>query len=262
MKYSRAQIEEMEEAVGDRLEGLTRLQRRCLSSPKSSDPESVREYMFHGVSRRLGILRHTISSVFSEFPTTTTDKLERDVLMRVQVNLHAFYINLIGTFDNLAWCYVHLHNVDVGGPLNVDMFKGKMQQALPPQIATYLTSTETENWHKSYLKNYRDALAHRIPLYVPPFILLEDEAERYNELDEKINEAITAHEFELVDQLKEEQNSLGSPSLMFSHSYYEKGATGPLILHPQMIADTATMIEFGNLFLDHWRIPPIPVPPP
>ncbi|WP_241047134.1 hypothetical protein [Pseudoxanthomonas sp. LH2527] len=262
MKYSKEQIRELESTVGDRLEGLTRLKRKCITSPGPGDPPAVAEYMHHGVSRRLGMLVHTIASVFSEFPTTTTAKLERDVLMRVQANLHAFYINLVGTFDNFAWCYVHLHSLDVGGPLNVDMFKPKLQQRLPPDVSSYLASDETQNWHKNYLKNYRDALAHRIPMYVPSSAFVEDEGKRYKELEAQINEAIMSHEFDLVDRLRNEQDALGSPSFMFAHSFYEKGATGPLILHPQMLVDTATVIEFGNLFLDHWRTPPVPLSPP
>lgn len=259
MSYSSEQISEFMEAFQNRTERLYHLQTECLSSYKPSDGDKVREYLFHGVSRRLGLLRYAVTNVFSDFPLATNEKLNREILLRVQVTLQAFFINLIGVFDNFAWCYLHLHRLEekVRGQ-NVDMFKERMQSVLPPEISSYLVSEQTQKWHANYFKNYRDALAHRIPLYVPPAIFTKEEGKRYEEIQEKINEAITRHEFDLADVLKLEQDTLGSPSFVFMHSFSEEGATGPLFLHPQMLRDAETVVEFGNLFLKHWRDGPPP----
>lgn len=75
--------------------------------------------------------------------------------MRVQINLQAFFINLIGVFDNWAWSYVYLHSAEatVGGKHGVDMFKEATQRILPAELSLYLGSTQTKDWHSRYLKN-------------------------------------------------------------------------------------------------------------
>ena len=51
----------------------------------------------------------------------------------------------------------------------------------------YLNSEPIINWYSDYSKNYRDALAHRIPLYVPPSVLNKDDEKEYFELENKKN---------------------------------------------------------------------------
>ena len=45
---------------------------------------------------------------------------------------------------------------------------------------------------------------------------------------------------------------LGSPSFVFVHSLQEEGVK-PVVIHPQLLADGNTVVEFGNLFMDHWH---------
>jgi hypothetical protein len=43
-----------------------------------------------------------------------------------------------------------------------------------------------QTWYTEYSKNYRDALAHRIPLYVPPSALNKEEQEEYMLLEKQL----------------------------------------------------------------------------
>jgi hypothetical protein len=58
----------------------------------------------------------------------------------VQINLHAFVINLSGVFDNWAWAFIHRHDLlrNVGGKTNVGMFKEATQRLLPAALSDYL----------------------------------------------------------------------------------------------------------------------------
>lgn len=257
MPFSPEKVIELTEAFDERTDKLRRIKGACVMEYRVTDGDKVREYLHHGVSRRFGILWYAITNVFQDFPVATTEKLDRDALMRVQINLQAFFINAIGVFDNFAWCYIYLHKLEgrIGGPQNVDMFKSKMQALLPPALKSYLTSAQTKNWYEDYFKAYRDALAHRIPLYIPPYTYTPDEKDRAEELQTRRNKAIEDHDFALVDALGIEREGLGSPSFFFAQSFTEKP---PLILHPQMLVDAETVVEFGNLFLEHWREGPQP----
>jgi hypothetical protein len=211
--------------------------------------------MFHGVGRRLNVLQHTIANVFGRFPPSTEEMLDRETLINVQINLQAFFINLIGVFDNWAWCFVHLHQLEahVGGRLSVDMFKNQIQQFLPQALRRHLLSETIVRWHSQYLKNYRDALAHRIPLYIPPATLTPAEQDQYNVLELKRLSLAKACQWQQCDEVIAEQDALGRPCFAFLHSASEDGALRPILIHPQMLSDASTVIEFGNLFLAHWR---------
>lgn len=129
------------------------------------------EYMNEGVGRRLKVVFRGISNIFRIFPPQRTNLLNEDELVDICINLHAFYINIFGLFDNLAWVLVYerqltIHRNDVG------LYFKKMRRHLAPEFDSYLQSILP--WHDEHLKHYRDALAHRIPMYLPPYFLPTD----------------------------------------------------------------------------------------
>lgn len=255
MPYSQEQLHELAQRRSEISSQLQLLQMDCLLSCNDILNERVKEYMFHGVGRRLNVLQYTIANVFSRFPPSTEEMLDRETLINVQINLQAFFINLIGVFDNWAWCFVHLHQLEthVGGRLNVDMFKNQTQRFLPQPLRRHLLSENIIKWHSQYLKNYRDALAHRIPLYIPPATLTPAEQDQYNALESKRLTLAHAHQWQRCDEVTAEQDALGRPCFAFLHSASEDGTMRPILIHPQILSDASTVVEFGNLFLAHWR---------
>jgi hypothetical protein len=122
-------------------------------------------------------------------------------------------------------------------------------------IAGYLTSQTFAAWSKSYLKNYRDSLAHRIPLYIPPAEFSKEQANRYAELDKLDIANLQAHDWDGLQKNETERDSLGRPSFMFLTSLmHEDGMSPkPILLHPQLLCDTATLIEFSKVYFRHWH---------
>lgn len=170
MAYSSEQIEHLNGECRRLAGELQALNFEGLGQSARQSSDRVIEHLQHGVGRRLGVLKAAMEEIFSVFPPAQEQPLGHDRLIGVQINLHAFVINLAGIFDNWAWAFVFRHELleQVGGRTNVGLFKSATQRSLPPQLRDYLTSEDIGSWQDKYLKGYRDALAHRIPLYIPP----------------------------------------------------------------------------------------------
>jgi len=253
MPYTEQQIRDLASGYEQVCAGLKDMLERTVLSTSEIESDNAREYLLHGVGRRLGIIRKTIENVFNLFPPDLTRPPEREVIYDVQINIHAHVMNVSGIFDNWAWSFVLRHGLleQVGGKHGVGLLKKETKEFLPPVIAKYIDKTINE-WHRKYLKSYRDALAHRVPLYIPPAIYNEQESNRYKELEKEISESIRNQEWGCLEVLEKEQDSLGSPSFVFLHSFNEQGAK-QIYFHPQLIADGNTVVEFGKLFMDNWH---------
>lgn len=256
MPYTAEQVADLNLKRAETLDSLQKLQQQCIVQGQALPADALaREHLLHGAGRRLSVLKRSFERIFADFPPDIVRPLEREQLADVQICLHAFMINLYGIFDNWAWAFVHRHGLEarIGNRLNVSLFKPATQRYLVPLLREYLTADFTR-WHDEYLKSYRDALAHRIPPYIPPATFTPEEGERYNALEREKKEKILARDFDRVDQIWIEQATLGKPCLAFLHSYTEAGTPRPVFLHPQLISDAMTVIEFGTRYFEHWHM--------
>jgi hypothetical protein len=163
-------------------------------------------------------------------------------------------MNVYGFFENLAWAFVHHHGLEgqIGKRTNIGLFLKSTQIFLPEVLAKYLRSKTIVTWHDEYLKNYRDALAHRILLYIPPLVLRPGEDKKFKELEIREIECIRNQCWDQLEELREQQANLGVAAPMFLHSFSEGDKLRPVYLHPQMLCDAMTVVEFGNLFFENW----------
>ena len=81
-----------------------------------------------------------------------------------------------------------------------------------------------------FLAKLRHALAHRIPLYIPPYVIRDADVAAYHELAGKMNDAIKAQDLSAYDALSAERLSLGRFQPWISQSF-AKGAK-PVVFHP------------------------------
>jgi hypothetical protein len=98
-----------------------------------------------------------------------------------------------------------------------------------------------------YLADFRHALAHRIPLYIPPYAIPRDNLAAYHELERRKLHLLQQWDFHGIDQLEREQLALGAFQPWMQHSFTE-GAK-PIPFHPQMLADFNTVDEVGRKLL-------------
>jgi hypothetical protein len=164
-------------------------------------------------------------------------------------------MNLYGVFDNWAWAFVLRHQLEgeTGGKRGIGLFNKKTTKHLPSPLRDYLSSATITNWHDNYLKSFRDALAHRIPLYIPPAEYTTEEGERCSSLEREKAELINSMQLDRLDELYAEQEKIGSPSFVFLHAYAEDDPPKPILIHPQLLSDAGSIVEFGTLFLKHWH---------
>lgn len=255
MGYTPEQVSQLLDDQETTLQSLVELQKECTIQGQSIANPMVQEHMLHGAGRRIMVLRRTVENIYDLFPPSTTKPLPTDTLSDVQISLHAFVMNLYGVFENWAWAFYHRHDLHsmITDRRKVGMFSPAMKPFLPTVLRDYLASEVITNWQRDYLKNYRDALAHRIPLYIPPANFTPEESERYSQLGAAKLDSLRGGDLNRFEEICVEQDALGVASLMFLHSFTEGGELKPLLLHPQILSDSKTVVEFGTKFLAHWH---------
>ena len=218
--------------------------------------EKAKEFLNHGVCRRMKTLDRCMENVFRIFPPARTQLLGGEEGTDLEINLQAFVINTCGVLDNMAWVFLIERGLDskFKRRQDVDLFKGSTQAFLPKSITDYLICDRTAEWHRAYAKGYRDALAHRIPLYVPPASILKRNHARYTELDREIRTAILKMDLALADKLRSEQDSLQEICISAIHSYDE--AETVMHFHQQLIRDSKTVLEILRLFFQEMKVGP------
>lgn len=214
---------------------------------RSYRSEKGREYANHGVGRRLQMLEHTSARIFELLPPEIEDP-DRDALMDATAFLQAFMINVYGAIDNLAhiWCAELPVTNNAGRQLRRTEIGLRPKQAavrnsLPPDFREYLI--QCEKWF-DYLEGYRDALAHRVPLYIPRRQLQPAELAEFNRIAELWNDATLARDREHAALLQNELDNFGSFGPLYIHSINE-GAK-PVLLYHQIICDLATVVEIAE----------------
>ena len=257
MPYSHEQIEKLEGQLTTIAAGLLDLYASTAQLGQTLVSTRAKEHLLQGASRRLNVLRGCLINVFELFPVSATSPIASERLYDVQINLHAFVINLSGIFDNYAWSFIYQHGLEAefANPRSVGLFTKKVQSFLPSAIRDFLQASGIRNWHREYLTNYRDALAHRIPLYVPPSVLNPEKETRFRELEAEINDAVHDHDWEKRDELWGKQSQLGFPCFSFVHSFNEAGPSRDVLLHPQMLSDAMTVTAFGRIYLANCNTP-------
>jgi hypothetical protein len=207
------------------------------------------EYILHGFIRRLGTLQRCIENVYSLYPPDRSDIPSRDTCLDLTINLQSFVFNVFGCLDNLAWIWVTEKQLTTakGKPLTgnlVGFSRKNIYESFSPAYQRYLDGLNV--WFKG-MEDYRHALAHRIPLYIPPFAVHPTKHELYNDFENQKNEALRLKNFPRYDELDSEQEKLGHFNPAMMHSYVE-GAR-PVVFHFQVLADWHTVAEIAEMFL-------------
>jgi hypothetical protein len=256
MVYSEDNLKKINEKYGEINHIHNRLLLQLMSFQQALKNEKAREYLMQGVGRRLKTLTRCINNIFAKFQADRVEHLLLDDLTDVNINLHAFFINIAGVFDNLGWVFVYendLHGNTKDGKIDkngVGLFNPKTQDHLNVDLRNYLNSDPIKSWYVDYSKNYRDSLAHRIPLYVPPSVLDNLQGMEFKNIVSQIQalDFSNNEDRKKYDELFEKQKKLGKASLFFAHSINE--GSRPVYLHAQIISDYLTVEEIIHKFCE------------
>lgn len=213
----------------------------------------AREYATHGFSRRLKLIARCINSVFEKISPERAELPSRNELSDATINIQSYVFNVFGGIDNLAWIWMHergqkradgtpIPDTYVGlGPKN-EAVRGTLSQ----NFQGYLKSKIMDDWFRQ-LTNLRHALAHRIPLYIPPYVIQTKDEGTYRELEAKMLDAVKRGDFADYDAFSVEQLKLGRFRPWVQHSFEENSR--PVVFHAQMLADFNTLDELGHKML-------------
>lgn len=245
--FSAENIEKLQDGHDDVHKKFADLRQRYLVRKYKSD--RAKEYAAHGFGRRLGTLVRAIDQVYEILPPEMEDIPERDEVVDATIAIQSFILNTFGCLDNLAWIWVH--EKDVKGsdgnaldPRRVGLGSKEVRRSFSNEFRAYLE--RRQEWF-DYLKDFRDTLAHRIPLYIPPYIVKPEAVDEYNRLERASGEAMARADINEYDRLQAEQKKLGRFRPWMTHSQFEKAPS--IVFHSQLIADYATVDEFGRAML-------------
>lgn len=242
LPYSREQIDQMEDTLEEwrvREMAVT----RALFAYTFVEG-AAREMMQHGFSRRVADLKHTLERLFEVLPPEANAPTQRDI-RDATAFLQAFVINTFGAIDNLAWVWaLEARITDGGKPLkrkHIGLTAGNatLRGSLSDATQTYLKGTD--GWF-TYLEDYRHALAHRVPLYIPPKMFNDADTAEFRRLEAEM--LAEGWSWERWHEVQNGQRQLGVFEPVMMHSYGE-GAR-PVRFHAQMISDFATVIEIAE----------------
>ena len=209
-----------------------------------------REFAVQGFLRRMGTLKRCIENVFELLPVDFTGVPDKKTVDDSVIAVQAFIFNVFGCLDNLAWIWVEEKQVRKADgqklPRNWVGFGSKhvtVRESFGEDFQNYLATRA--DWF-SHLENYRNALAHRIPLYIPPYCVKPENEARYHELDQMIFADTLAANTAAKAQHEAEQDALKFFKPFMKHSFEENAPI--MIVHAQMLADFLTVDEFA------WKI--------
>jgi len=211
----------------------------------------AKEFAHHGFVRRLNTLARCTLNAFNLISPDVEARPPKDTRNDAEINIQAAFFSAFGAVDNLAWvwiteCAVRRPNGDPLPENYVGLRKANklVRESLPPELR--LGVTRFDDWFEM-LEGYRHALAHRIPLYIPPYTVDPRDAERYSQLERSMYAAVKSGEMEEAGRLRDEIKDLERFTPVIMHSIGE--AAKPLAFHPQLLANFNTIEELGRLFL-------------
>lgn len=173
----------------------------------------ARQYAQHGVARRVATVARCIQRVFEMIPPETENVPAEQDRQDTVIYIQAAVFNTYGLIDNLALNWVHetglrkQNGTEIPkGMIGLTSKSEDVRNSLPEWMQDYLLTMDA--WFK-YLIDYRHALSHRIPLYVPPYSIDPDDIDAYNQLERSKQTAVLLEDTDRYGALMAKQTALG-----------------------------------------------------
>lgn len=248
MDYSAEQVAQLLEGFGEVAGKCQQLREAYLARAYVS--VRGKEFGEQGLPRRLQSLKRCIERLFQTLPPDLEGHPEEDARHDAELLIQAFVIHIFGAADNLAWIWVCERNIrrPNGAELaesSVGIRKEVVRNSFTERFRALLD--ERAAWF-TYLESFRHSLAHRIPLYIPPYIVTHANEAAYREFDVQMAQAAARGNFRERENLKAQQRALTSFKPWMQHSFFEEAR--PMRFHVQMLADFNTVHEMAAMMLE------------
>lgn len=247
VRYSAQQLEQLEHGRDEWVDRAESLLDKVIST--SLSVERARDFATQGFGRRLGYLRHALNRIYEILPPNY-NIATRSTVRDAELIIQAFVMNVFGSIDNLAWIWALERHIVRSNGEPLKRSEMVFDQKRSPAIWTSLTAPildellNNRNWFEA-LGNYRHGVAHQIPIYIP-LLYSKDEIIEFNQLNFKIQKAVSELDHKTLRTLIDQQNNLGSYGPVMALT----GDTQSIKFHVQMIADVATVVSLGEKIFD------------
>lgn len=248
--FSDQDIELMQKNLEERVATAHELIEKFLAYEFSNTRAS--EFARHGFARRMQTVVRCIVKVFDVLPPSQTEPPSKEVRADAEIHVQASLFNTVGALDNLAWILVSELEIKKVGGKDLDKRQvglGRKHAAVRDALSEDFRKKleEFDDWF-NYLESYRDALAHRIPLYVIPYIIEGDKAEKYDQLTEAMDSASQAKDWGAYEKLKSQRHALVIFRPLLMHSFADSARR--MVFHPQLLADLDCINQLAQMTLD------------
>ena len=206
----------------------------------------AQDYAYNGFLGRMKALSHCIERIFHHCPPEI-ETIKSDELDDTTIFMQSFIFNVFGAIDNLAHVInfeknLNLKKYDIGLTKKFKKFRGNVSQDFQDK----LHELDKSGWF-DYCENFRHALAHRIPLYIPPYIVTPDKVASHQEAEQKWHTALSNCEPVKAELFEKEMQKLGVFQPFITHGFNEEHKK--MCFHSQVIADWRTLLELSKLTL-------------
>jgi hypothetical protein len=257
--FSKEDLDRLRNRRSDVEARFSKLQDAILARTFSSS--HAQEYARQGFARRLDEMSRAINFIFELSPPEKEDAPDKDERIAATMLLQSFFINVQGCLDNLAWIWVYetgLQDPEGGelrrGYVGLGRDYRYLMKSFSGGFQTYIRGLK--KWMK-HITEFRDTVAHRIPLYIPPYIIEDKDLPEYTRLGQEAIAAASRGDMQAYDTLRAQQDALGKYRPWMNHSPTEGSPVS--VFHPQILQDFITIDEIAQkLFTEIDNFKPMP----
>lgn len=183
---------------------------------------TAKEHAARGLCQRLITMRANVMNIFDAYRPGREGIPSSKEMVDLTINFQSFIFHLYGCLDNLAWIWASESGFEYKRPSEITFSLNKNGSVLLKTL-----SDDFQQFWKSksriikHIENFRHALAHRIPLYVPPYIPKEGHIEECNQINEEMQQASLKYDLELFDKLLKKLEKIAFFEPICAHSVLE-----------------------------------------
>lgn len=176
---------------------LNSLRLKYLTGIRHRLSEGAIKHLHRGLLVRINMLEESVV-VLDDNLRRSDGPLDSYLASKLTLLINAYYLNLAGSLDNLAWAIAYHHSlwepIDENNPTqrkNAQLMDRKFLDAISSKglgdLRHLLCSRKDWYWK---MRQFRDPAAHRIPITVPRAIYSESDIEEMQRLDAESANAI------------------------------------------------------------------------
>lgn len=227
------------------LDSINNLSTKSFEIVQKLKNDDAKYYMKYGVGRRSLMLYYSYQAIINIACPERTEPLSCNEQIDLSREINILYINLRGILDNYAWCFMYEQTPNLKKELHlrkISLFSKDFRKKCSAFHKIKKGILAHDTWEKE-VKERRDPVAHRIPLYVPHTIMTSNETERYSNSNIQYNEKLNNLDLEGANQLFNEMYRMGTFYPVFIHHHDD----GLIPIYPTIPTDLVHLIRIQSV---------------